>query len=179
MLFKTLKVFWITVLLTTPMIVPRAVHAQRDLVVVDVERTSPKPDGARAKLSPALSATKFGDGILKGSDNLGRPVIALSAEGVERVKANQTIKSITKELPVDWSPITRLKIGYLASDKPAIAELSAMGLRIVEDYGKGSFMLVEPVDGQISAALLDKLESNLKVQHVTAALRTKAIQSGP
>lgn len=141
--------------------------------VILVERATSVPQGTPTKLSPALSVTKYGGGELKGADDFGQPVIALSTDGLERVKTKQTV---AKELPAAWKPITRLQVGYALNDPPTAVELDTMGVRVVDNYAKGSFMLVEPVDGKITAALLEKLENSPKILHINPSLRIKAVQ---
>ncbi len=55
-------------------------------------------------------------------------------------------------------PVKRLRVSYKSSPRPAPAELEKLGLREIEDYKLGSFLIVEPIDGRIDASLVTKID---------------------
>jgi subtilisin family serine protease len=77
--------------------------------------------------------------------------------------------------PRNWHPVRRLKISYAQNNKPTEADLEALGLRLVEDYARGSFLVVEPINRRIDAALADRLAGSAKVRFAAAVLQVKAI----
>lgn len=137
----------------------------------DVQANNP------TNLSPSLLAVKDGGGVLKGGDEHGKPLIAVSAENAERLKASRAVQAVTADVPKDWTPITRLKVSYHSGQSLDKDELNRLGLKVVEDYRKGSFMIVEPTDQKITAALASKLEDNAKVRYVTPSFDVKSIQA--
>jgi hypothetical protein len=154
-------------------------HAQAGndtiLVLVDVDQA--QSSDRFSKLSPTLSVTKTSGGILKGADSLGRVVISLSPSALNKLKNDSVVRTVTENVPSDCTPVRQLKISYKSGNPPASEELSALGLRIVENYVKGNFLIVEPTNGIIHASLVSQLEENAKVQHVAPVLHIKAMQS--
>lgn len=142
-----------------------AVHARRDI----------EADAAK-KLAPALLATKDAGGVLKGSDIAGNPVIAVPAGQVEKLRKSRAVRSISTDVPKDWHPVRRLKLSYKADIKPNGDDLRKLGVKLVEDYQKGRFMVVETIDGQIDAKLVDRLEGCSQIEYIAPLLQIKAIQ---
>jgi len=140
-------------------------HRQRGLVA-----------GRDAKLSPALAATKDADGILKGSDDAGRAVIAVQAEtSIAALKTSAAVEKIVEDAPDTWTPVKTLKVSYEGKNRPTDGELKALGVTLIEDYKKGSFMIVEPVDKEIDASLATRLEENDKISYIAPSFNIQAI----
>ena len=108
------------------------------------------------------------------------PVIAVSAENYDKLAASKAVRHVTPDmLPGDVSPVAkRLKLSYKADDKPTEADLDKIGLKLVEDYQRGSFMIVDPVGDRIDAALADKLEQSTKIQYATPTFKRPALPAG-
>jgi hypothetical protein len=132
---------------------------------------------AAKKLSPAHIATKDADGVLKGSDAAGRPIIAIPPARVQATQRSRAVISVIEGAPEAWSPIARLKLSYHRGDRPRDALLAELRLKLIEDYDKGSFMIVEPLEGQISGSLAKRLEECEKVRYVTPVLRVRVVQT--
>jgi hypothetical protein len=147
-----------------------------DLYLVDVhDRREIEADATR-NLAPSLLATKDAGGVLKGSDLSAKPVIAVSAEKVEDIRKSRAVRSISPNVPKDWQPVRRLKLSYKADDKLNEDDLKKLGLKVIEDYQRGSFMVVEPVNGQIDALLAARLECCPKIRYITPLFQAKAIE---
>lgn len=146
------------------------------LYLVDVYgRREIKADAAK-KLAPALLATRDGGGVLKGCDASGKPVIAVPAAKLEKIHQSKAVRAISAEVPKDWQPVHKLKLSYKRDDPPSLAELKHLGLKLVEDYQKGGFMIVEPTDGQIDSVLASRLEHFPKFTYVTPLFQMRVIQ---
>jgi len=145
-------------------------------VLVDVDQAHSAADRF-PKLSPALSVTKTSGGILQAADSLGRIVLSLSPSALNKLKDDRVVKTVTEQVPSDCTPMRQLKISYKSGNPLTTEDLSQLGLRIVEDYVKGSYLIVEPTNGIINASLVSRLEENPKIQYVTPVLHIKAIQS--
>ena len=129
------------------------------------------------KIAPALSVTKTFNGVLKGADSKGRAVIAFSPDRVDQIKTDPAVGSITKDIPNEWKAVSELKLSYFGNNKVTPSELEQMGLKLIEDYDKGSFMIVKPISGEINEKLIKALETNDKVRYVAPIVKLKAIQS--
>ncbi len=157
----------------------RAQETPEPLCLVNVKK--PKPSlisGGSSKLSPALRATKDAQGVLRGVDDAGRLVISALKPKIAMISAlreSEAVKSVAEETPSNWTPVKRLKLSYRDQNRPGAEELQGMGLKLIEDYAKGSFMIVEPLNKQIDEPLINKVAANAKVQYATANFRLKAI----
>jgi hypothetical protein len=128
------------------------------------------------KLSIGLLAAKESGGRILGNDERGRPIIAVPEGGKEKLEKSQAVRSLSAA-PAEYSPVSQLKLSYKQDAPPSADELKALGLNLVFDYPFGSFMGVQPVrGGQIDAALLEKLDKNPKILHVTAVMKIKAVK---
>ena len=123
-------------------------------------------------------AVRESGGILKGSEPQGkRIIIEVPMAGLEKLHSSKAVKSVSMEVPETWNPVFRLKLSYDAEGSLTEEELKSLGFKLIEDYRKGSFMVVEPVGEQkIDAKLVAKLEENKKIEFATAMFRVKAIQ---
>jgi hypothetical protein len=145
------------------------------LVLVDLDQSRSAPTDS-SKLSPALAATNASGGILKAADGLGRVVIALPPNALFKLKNEPSVKAVSDHVPPDCAPVTRIKISYNPDNAPTVEELHTLGLDIVENYEKGSFLIVEPRNGTIDARLLSELERNPRIRYVVPVLHIKAVQ---
>jgi thermitase len=130
---------------------------------------------SRPKLSDALIATRKAGGILKGANNVGQPVILTPESHTAALTAETAMWSATSDVPVNWYPVKRLKLSYEKDAKLTSADLEKLGLKLIEDYQRGQFLIVEPISKQIDAPLVSKLADDPKVQFATPTFRIKAI----
>jgi hypothetical protein len=156
--------------------VPTWADEKKDKLYLVALRDRKEISGHPSNLSPALIAMKDADGQLKGSDTHGKPVIAVTEEQVENLKKSRAVMAV-EDAPKDWNPVKRLKISY--KDKLTVDELKQMGLHLIDDYEKGSFMIVEVVGEGIDSQLARKLEGNPKILYATPSLRVTAIPIQP
>jgi hypothetical protein len=154
-----------------------AQDSAKALYVVDVAKVGGTAPPEQRKIAPALEVTKNSDAVLKGADERGRPVVALTDEGAASLKERNAISRVTPNAGVSWNPITSLKISYFGGAKPSLRELAQIGLQLLEDYPKGEFMLVRPKDNRIDAKIVRQLESNDKVRYVAPVAPFAAAES--
>ncbi len=114
--------------------------------------------------------------MLKGYDASGKAVISVPTERVEQLRKSRAVRSINTEVPHDWQPVRRLKLSYKADHKPTEGDLRKLGLRLIEDYQKGRFLVVEPVSGQVDARLAEHLETDARIDYAAPLFPFKAIQ---
>jgi len=131
--------------------------------------------GTPPKLSAALIATRDANGVLNGVDDGGRLVITVPNSFLSRLRNSMAVARVEEQPPQNWNPVKKLKLSYQDQNPPGEAELKEMGLKLLEDYKKGSFLIVEPVTKQIDARLVSLLEHNAKIKFAAASLRLKAI----
>lgn len=146
------------------------------LVLIDLDQ-SKSGSTESSRLSPALLALRASGGTLKAADGLGRIVVAVRPDTVSKLKKEPFVKSVTNEVPPNCTPVTRVKISYEAGTVPTAEELRAVGLRVVETYEKGSFLIAEPGNGVIDARLISELDRNPKIRFVTPVLHVNAALS--
>lgn len=77
--------------------------------------------------------------------------------------------------PINWEPVKRLKLSYDLSNKPSAEDLNKLGLRLIEDYEKGSFMIVEPLNNQIDSHLAQAIQAEPHISYATLAPSVRAI----
>src|ERR1700736_810228 len=130
---------------------------------------------SRLKLSPALLATKDARGVLNGVDDFGRAVITTANAALSKLRLSASVMSVLQATPPSWNSVKRLKLSYKSGSRPTEGELKEIGLKLIEDYEKGSFLVVEPLGKQIDAKLVDKLTSNSKIQYAAPSVALKAI----
>lgn len=126
------------------------------------------------KLSSALIATRDANGVLNGVDDGGRLVITVPNAFLAKLRISMAVEQVEEQPPPTWNSVKKLKLSY-AEKAPTDGELKEMGLKLIEDYKEGSFLIVEPVNKQIDAQLVSRLEKNEKIKFATASLRLKAI----
>ena len=154
----------------------RTAHGQDLQKAIVVSLQPVKGLRAKTNLAPELVATRISGGTLTGATETGDFIIASPVEkGVKELSANPILKSMSAEVPTKYQPITRLRISYSANRKLTPANLKELGLKLVEDYKKGTFLVVEPADG-ITAALTGALEKSARVEYAAAVFRVKVIE---
>jgi hypothetical protein len=126
------------------------------------------------RLAPALLATKDAKGVLEGADLTGKPIIAVLPENLTKLKESKAVEGFRQKLPKEWYPVKRLKLSYWRGNKPSANNLQSMGLKTIEDYAKGAFLIVEPINGRIDGSLLEKLDKNTKIKYGVPLFKTKA-----
>lgn len=107
------------------------------------------------RLSPELDLLQRGECRFKGMSRSGKAVFTIPAD-----KAN-TIRTMAVQMDANAPEVDlksrRLMISYAEDgQRPSEETLSAAGLRLVEDYQRGSFLLVEP-QGEVSATTVSAL----------------------
>ncbi len=131
---------------------------------------------ANSTLSPMLIAVKDSGGVLKGTDSVGRAVISIPQQNVAQFKASAVVQDVSEDIPMDTRPVSQLKLSYATGKKPTDADLKALGLKHVgSDYQKGNFIMVEPLNGKIDAALASKLGKDKSIRFVTPSVNIQAI----
>jgi hypothetical protein len=152
------------------------VDEKTSLYVVDPKDRAAIGKIRKTNLAAALVATVDASGELKGSDKNGRPIIAIAEKDLKALQDSPAIRSVPVKAAKDWTPVNRLRLSYSGA---SIGEKEAkeLGLKIVEDYAKGSFLIVEPLDGKVNADLLKKLEKQPRIENVTPMFKVKAIRT--
>ncbi len=150
-------------------------QADDPLFLVDVHERRAIEDPAAARISPALLATRDGGGVLRGSDAMGKAVIAVPMANLPEIQRSKAVRRVSEVVPQDWTPVTRLKLSYKGLERPTNDLLKELGLKLIEDYGNGSFMIVEPVNRRIDSSLVTKLEACEKVRYVTPSFVLRPI----
>src|SRR5437868_35095 len=116
------------------------------------------------KLSPTMIAIKASGGQLKGADAKGSPIISVPESNIEAYKSCKEVVSSIDDVPTEMKPITKLKLSYTADNKPMPNDLDKMALTMLEDYQKGSYMIVEPKSKKIDSALAKLLEKQKTIR---------------
>jgi hypothetical protein len=125
------------------------------------------------KMHPALAATAEAEGVLKGNDDEGNPVIAVPAGNEKKLEDSKAVKKV-EPAPDKWSPVKKLMLKYDGTP-PSKKELEDMGLELVEDYKPGSFLIVRVAKGkQIDAAMIKSLEKCPSIIRVEPDMKVRA-----
>ncbi|MCA9269976.1 MAG: S8 family serine peptidase, partial [Planctomycetales bacterium] len=116
-------------------------------------------------LSVELSTLQKAKGTLLGYSLKSDMAIILDAEDKTAFATANVIASIpAKE---DFAPLTTLMISYREESKPTAKDLKNAGLVLVEDYTKGTFLVVRPADDKgITAATVAALGAISKTTYV-------------
>ena len=117
-----------------------------------------KPKASHEKrLAPELDLLQRGDCRFRGISRCGKAVYTIPAEKTNSIRSMAV--RMDANVPEVDEKSRRILISYPASTKkPAAATLAAAGLKQLEDYEKGSFLVVEPeleVSGAAVKALLE------------------------
>lgn len=173
------KIFCLTAIVAGSAVASDVAQCRMKSVFVDVhDRAVIEQNAARLKVSPVLLAVRESGGILRGSEPRGkRVIIEAPAEGIEKLQSSKAVKSVSMDIPESWNPVSRLKLSYGGENRLTEDELKNLGFKLIEDYRKSSFMIVEPIGEQlIDAKLVSKLEADEKIQFATAVFRVKAVE---
>lgn len=111
---------------------------------------------AEHRLSPELVLVRRAKSHYKGMCRDGKAVYEVAET---QVPAVQTMAAhVDTEIPPDSQRSTRLLISYSnLNSKPAQATLQAAGLKLVEDYEHGAFLIVQPDQGTVTATTVEAL----------------------
>ena len=132
--------------------------------------------GKPGKLSRELEVVKRSGGRLVANAPDGTLIVSgVQANALADLLASSMVRAITDEVPKERSPVDKLRLSYAPGRKPAAEELEKMGLALVEDYAKGSFLVVRP-KVPIAAPLLAALEEAPAVTYVAPVMRIQAIR---
>lgn len=121
--------------------------------------------GAEKRLAPELVLVRRAKSHYKGICRDGTAVYEVEENQVPTVQT--MVAEVDRNIPPPEERSTRLLISYPDwRAKPANATLKAAGLKVIEDYETGSFLIVEPVAGIITA---DNVEALMNDNAVTFA----------
>ena len=137
----------------------------------------PLVTGTPSNLAPALIAVKDAGGVLEGSDETGRAMITVPKENDDAFKKSHAVLATTTDVPPPdmVRPVANLKLTYKEGEPPSAAMLEDLGLRAVEDYKRGSFLIVEPTSKRIDAALAARIQGNSQIQYATPLFQVDAL----
>lgn len=141
-------------------------------------------ESANPRLSPELDLVRKTKCHYLGTCRRGRPIFDVPAG--EQARVQSMSMSMKANAPQVQPRGSRLLIRYASLDqKPQPSTLSAAGLKTVEDYERGAFLIVQP-DAAVSAEGVEALLADEAVVHaapdyvVTAhPTRKVSIQQGP
>ncbi len=120
--------------------------------------------GAEKRLSPELVLVRRARSHYKGVCRDGRAVFEVPA-GQEQTMRTMSAGADT-EIPDGEVRSTRLLISYANPDsKPSRETLNAAGLDVLQDYEKGSFLIVEP-QGAVDSDTVETLMGDSAVAYV-------------
>lgn len=109
------------------------------------------------RLAPELDLLQRGECRFKGISRSGKAVFTIPEDKTNSIRTMAV--QMDANVPEVDAKSRRLMISYAENGrKPAAETLTAAGLKLVEDYQRGSFLLVEPqqeVSSATVAALLD------------------------
>lgn len=116
------------------------------------------------RLSAELVLVRRAKSHFRGMCRDGKGVYDVAETQVPTV---QTMAShVDTEIPPEEERSIRLLISYSdRNTKPARETLQAAGLKLVEDYESGSFLIVEPHDGSVTATTVEALMADQAVTY--------------
>ncbi len=119
---------------------------------------------AEKRLSSEMVLVRRAKSHFKGMCRDGKAVFEVAETQVP------TVQTMAAHVDTDIPPIeersTRLLISYSDSDsKPAVETLRAARLKLVEDYESGSFLIVEPIAGTVTADTVEALMADNAVTY--------------
>lgn len=131
-------------------------------VHADKFRIAAKPSREK-RLAPELDVLRQCNGRLLGFCRRGKPIIDVPKEQTDVLKSMAL--SVDENAPQPTARPVRLLISYdRQGGKPTADTLKAAGLKAIEDYEKGEFLIVEPVQ-MVSAQTVDTLMNDDAVIH--------------
>jgi subtilisin family serine protease len=137
-----------------------------------------KPQASRdRRLAPELDLLKRGNCRFKGICRNGKAVFSIPSDKTTAVRTMAI--NVDANVPEVDPKSRRLMISYAdGGTKPLAETLNAAGLRTIEDYERGSFLLVEP-EQEVSATTVDTLLSDDAVLYAAPDYIVSVTQSGP
>jgi subtilisin family serine protease len=143
--------------------------------LVGIQVTAATVKDRPGKLSRELAVVKLSGGALVANTADGTLIVkGVRDDALTTLLASPLTKSVAKQLPKDRLPIEKLRVSYDPQSKPTQEDLKKLGMTIVEDYAKGSFMVVKP-DGAISAKFLTGIEESPKLTFTAPVMRVRVI----
>lgn len=117
-------------------------------------RIAAKPSGEK-RLAPELDVLRHCKGRLMGFCKRGKPIFDVPAEQTNTLRSMAL--SVDENPPQTTARPLRLLVSYdQTAGKPTAETLKTAGLKAVEDYQRGSFLIVEPVE-TVSSQTVDTL----------------------
>lgn len=108
------------------------------------------------RLSAELALVRKARSHYKGICRDGRAVYEVTENQIPVVQSMAA--QVDTDIPPVESRSTRLMISYSdQGSKPGNETLQAAGLNLVEDYKEGSFLIVEPAEGTVTAGTVEAL----------------------
>ncbi len=130
----------------------------------DKFRIAAKPSQEK-RLAPELDVLRQCNGKLVGFCRRGKPIIDVPKEQSDVLRSMSL--SVDENAPQPTDRPVRLLISYdKLNGKPNADNLKAAGLKAIEDYEKGQFLVVEPVQ-VVSAQTVDTLMNDNAVVHAS------------
>ena len=115
------------------------------------------------RLAPELALVRHAKSHYLGVCRDGKAVFDIPAGQVQTMQTMAT--NVDKEVPATEEQSKTLLISYTnAENKPSAETLQAAGLNVVEDYEKGSFLVVQPVHA-VSAQTVETLMADEAVTY--------------
>jgi len=141
------------------------------------ERWGVRPKGTSdRRLAPELDLVRRGGCRFKGICRSGKAVYSIPTDKTNTVRS-MAVKMDANVPDVD-ARSRRLLISYADGVKPSVENLAAAGLRLVEDYEAGSFLLVEPAE-EVTSETVTALLSDQAVVHAAPDYVVSTNQSDP
>lgn len=132
---------------------------------------------AEKRLSAELVLVRRAKSHYKGICRDGKAVYEVAETQVPTVQT--MVSQVDTEVPPVEERSTRLLISYPdQASKPAQATLEAAGLNLVEDYVNGSFLIVEPHGGTVTANTVEALMADNAVTYAAPDYIMSVSQSG-
>ena len=141
-----------------------------------------KTPGAQAeqKLGPELLALMQAGKSLKTAKLVGRSQQGKAVVQTDKRRADQLfmdreqfgieVSSDTE----DFIPIKRLLLSYEKGKRPTDASLKKAGLKVIEDYEPGTYLVVEPIDGDgITVETVNQLDEHKQVKRAFPSYKVK------
>ncbi len=133
-----------------------------DALYAERFRIAAKPSSEK-RLAPELDVLRHCNGRLMGFCKRGKPIIDVPAEQANTLRSMAL--SVDDKAPEVAARPMRLLVSYdQQGGKPTAETLKTAGLKTIEDYQRGSFLVVEPVES-VSAQTVDTLMNDNTVVH--------------
>lgn len=142
------------------------------------ETLAVKPTASRdQRLAPELDLLRKGNCRFRGMCRNGKGVFSVPADKTNVVRSMAI--NVDANIPETPPKSRRLLISYSGSqNKPLAQTLQAANMKLVEDYDRGSFLVVEP-EGDVTADTVDALLSDDAVVHAAPDYIVTTNPNGP